>query len=294
MADDADDLASRLDRIEALLRRRGATVATAAPAGPEVRSARSIVSRIDDVWVAVTEGNERVVAAIAATTGRSAPGGADQEPEAQPPGTADVETAVHALAARLDHIDATLAGLHAPSSAPLERIEAVLTRLAGSELAGEPVGPRLDRIEQAQVDLRESELAGRLGAIEQHLARAAGERPGAAAEALAATTQAIDERLARIEEALATTDAPEDDRAVHLRLNRIEEALAGVAERLAGPPSAQDAGAGGAAAAQLHADVQQLTERVEALARAVEEAAARSGDGTLTDRLGRLRDQFRR
>jgi len=161
VADDTDDLAGRLDRIEELLRRR-AGLAPAAAAGPEVRSARSIVSRIDDVWVAVTEGNERVIAAIA-----------------------DVH---------------------------------------------------------------------------------AGARP-AAAEA--------------------------DDPAVHLRLNRIEEALAGIAGRLADPGAGADA-AGAGAIEGLGAEVRRLAQQVEAMARAVEAAAPRWGDGTVGDRLGRLRDQFRR
>ena len=157
MADDVDDLASRLDRIEGLLR-RGAVPAAHVPAGPEVRSARSIVSRIDDVWVAVTEGNERVVASI-------------------------------------------------------ERLR--------------PGGDGAD------------EVAGRL-------------------------------RL-------------------------IEEALAGIAdllgERGGGPVGTADLPA---AVERLDGEIRRLGQRMDALARAVETSATRSGDSTLTDRIGRLRDQFRR
>lgn len=67
MADDPDELGSRLDRIEQLLRQRPETPPV--PAGPPVRSARSIVSRVDDVWVAVTEGNERVAGGIEGAVG---------------------------------------------------------------------------------------------------------------------------------------------------------------------------------------------------------------------------------
>ena len=66
MADDPDEqdaLSDRLDRIEQLLRRPPAG-SPPLPAGPDVRSARSIVNRVDDVWVAVTEGNERVERAL--------------------------------------------------------------------------------------------------------------------------------------------------------------------------------------------------------------------------------------
>ncbi|HEX2700112.1 MAG TPA: hypothetical protein VHM89_07910 [Acidimicrobiales bacterium] len=184
--DDPGDLARRLDRIEELLRRApSASVA----AGPEVRSARSIVSRIDDVWVAVTEGNERVLDTI-------------------------------------------------------ERLGAVRPGPTGG--ADHP-----------------SDAAGGPGGVDG---------PG-----------------------------PSPAEAVHLRLNRIEEALAGIAERIAAQDGGARTGAGpdggaevAAAVRHLDAEVRRLAQRVDALAHAIEASATRSADGTLTDRLGRLRDQFRR
>ena len=190
--DDPGDLARRLDRIEELLRRApSASVA----AGPEVRSARSIVSRIDDVWVAVTEGNERVLDTIE-RLGAVRPG---------PTGGADYP----------------------------------------SDAAGGPSGG-----------------------------------PGGGAR---------------------TGAGPSPAEAVHLRLNRIEEALAGIAERIAAQDGGARTGAGpdggaevAAAVRHLDAEVRRLAQRVDALAHAIEASATRSADGTLTDRLGRLRDQFRR
>lgn len=161
MADDFDELGLRLDRVEHALR-RSPDSPSRTPAGPEIRSARSIVNRVDDVWVAVTEGNERVAAAI-------------------------------------DGLRVELGRLAAAVRAPEQ-----------SQAEGDPAG--------------------------------------------------VDGRLQRIEEALARMgETAEPDPAVHLRLNRVEEGLAGIAGRL-----------------------EELV------------IAARSADETLAERLGRLRDQFRR
>ncbi|HET7489059.1 MAG TPA: hypothetical protein VFJ85_14105 [Acidimicrobiales bacterium] len=150
VADDRDQLAARLDRIEEMLRRLNR------PAGGDGRNARSVAGRLDDVWVAVTEGNERVVAAV--------------------------------------------------------------------ERLGE-------------------------------------DRTGASAGDTEATV-------------------------VHLRLNRIEETLAAIAQRLVAPgwvPPVDGTG--------LEAEVRRLAERVDALAQALEGPAA---DASPSPRLTRLRDQFRR
>lgn len=222
VADDLDELARRLDRIEELLRRSPSSPSRVPP-GPEVRSARSIVSRIDDVWVAVTEGNERVVATIdqlrTGAGGAAAGAGAGQTGQEPPP--------------------------------------------------AEELGPRLDGIEQALAALV---------------------RPGTA------TIGELADRLGRIEEALAAqTGVEEADPAVHLRLNRIEEALAGIAGRLGEPTAGTvDKPDWAAGVERLEAEVHRLGLRIDALATALELSAARSTDGTLTDRLGRLRDQFRK
>lgn len=185
MADDLDDLGRRIDRIEHALRRSPDGPART-PAAPEIRSARSIVNRVDDVWVAVTEGNERVAAAI---------GG---------------------LRAELGRLTAAL---HAPDQ---------------SQDEGDPADPA------------------------------------------------------------------EPDPAIHLRLNRVEEALAGIAARLeelatvARPAEDAAASTTRAAVEELGGEVRGLANRVDGLAQALEASAARSADATLAERLGRLRDQFRR
>lgn len=222
VADDLDELARRLDRIEELLRRSSASPSRVPP-GPEVRSARSIVNRIDDVWVAVTEGNERVVATIdqlsAGAGGGAAVAGAGPAGQESPP--------------------------------------------------AEALGPRLDGIEQALAALARPDTA---------------------------TMGEVADRLGRIEAALAArADVEEADPAVHLRLNRIEEALAGIAGRLDEPTAHRAEDRDGAAAVRdLEAEVRRSGQRIDALATALEASAARSTDGTLTDRLGRLRDQFRK
>ncbi len=252
MADDSDDLVSRLDRIEELLRRRASAPASV-PAGPEVRSARSIVGRIDDVWVAVTEGNERVVTAIGEMTGASRPPTPAAGPGAQngkaPP--ADGPPADGPPAGAVDRaVAADLVG----------RVDAALAGLAEERSAVEHVSARLDRIDEQLTAL--ADVGG------------------------------AEDRLRRIEDLLTPHGAAEaeEDTAVHLRLNRIEEALAGIAGRLS---DAAAGAAAGAASQPLEAEIRGLARQVEAIARAVEASAARTGDGTLTDRLGRLRDQFR-
>lgn len=196
MADDLDELGRRLGRIEhALDHSPGVPART--PAGPEIRSARSIVNRIDDVWVAVTEGNERLVAAV-------------------------------------------------------DGLRAELARLTAALIVADPL---------------EAPPAG-AGEEGRSRRRAGGAEP-----------------------------------AVHLRLNRIEEALAGIAGRLeelavgaTGPqvePAERPGGTTGPGD-ELRSEIRGLAERVDALAQAVEAAAARSTDATLVDRLGRLREQFRR
>ena len=299
MADDSDDLVSRLDRIEALLRRR-ASASASVLAGPEVRSARSIVGRIDDVWVAVTEGNERVVAAIGEMTGASRPPTPPVSPGARngqspaddlPAGDSPAEAVDRAVAVALvDRIDAAIAGLAEERSAVDSELWA---RLAGIEQAvgaimlREPPAARLDGIEAALAALAQPAgatsdgLGGRLDRIEERLG------------ALATAGAGGDDRLSRIEDLLtplAAAERAEVDSAVHLRLNRIEEALAGIAGRLSEAAADPDAAAGGQ---PQEAEIRRLTQQVEAIARAVEASAARAGDGTLTDRLGRLRDQFR-
>ena len=180
MGDDLDDLGRRIDRIEHALRRSPDGPART-PAPPEIRSARSIVNRVDDVWVAVTEGNERVAAAI-------------------------------------------------------DGLRAELGRLTAALRAPDHSQDESDRA----------------------------------------------------------------DRAVHLRLNRVEESLAGIAARLEELATvvrpAEDAAASATRAVveELGGEVRGLVNRVDGLARALEASAVRSADGTLAERLGRLRDQFRR
>lgn len=58
-ADPLEEVLERLRRLEHLVAEGGRGTG-----GPAVRSARSIVGRLDDVWVAVTEGNERLAAAV--------------------------------------------------------------------------------------------------------------------------------------------------------------------------------------------------------------------------------------
>lgn len=163
MAEPLEELSRRLDRIEQLLRSQPGA------GGPEARPARSIVTRLDDVWVAVTEGNERVAAAVERLT---------------PPGPA-----------------------------------------------------------------------------------------GVAVPAGAATGEAV-----------------------HLRLNRIEEALAGIAGRLdtaAPPPPAGLEAAVADLAARVEAELAELRDRVDRLAAAAA-AAAPSAEGSPADRLGRRRGPLRR
>lgn len=95
MADPIEDVARRLDHIEQLLGRL--THAGPAPdSGPGLRSARSVVGRLDDVWVTVTEGNERVTAALADLGARVA--GLEKAVEELVTGAADVDRQVAALA----------------------------------------------------------------------------------------------------------------------------------------------------------------------------------------------------
>ena len=63
MADPLEELSARLARIEALLTRQAGAGARV-DAAPPARSTRSIVGRLDDVWVAVTEGNQRLTGAL--------------------------------------------------------------------------------------------------------------------------------------------------------------------------------------------------------------------------------------
>lgn len=64
MDDALEDVARRLGRLEQLLART--------EPGGDLRSARTIVRRLDDVWAATTEGNERTAAALTDLAGRLA------------------------------------------------------------------------------------------------------------------------------------------------------------------------------------------------------------------------------
>lgn len=246
VADDPDELARRLERIEGLLRRSPSSPSVVPP-GPEVRSARSIVSRIDDVWVAVTEGNERVAAAI------------DQ-----------LRTGAG--------VAAGVAGADGGDGSP-----PTPDRARGGHEPGPPGPQAMTRLEDSVL-----QVGTRLDAIDQALAALT--RPGTA------TIGEVADRLGRIEEALAARGGGEDvGPAVHLRLNRIEEALAGIAGRLGETAAAGYDGPGPTTGFErLEVEIGRLGQRIESLATALEASAARSADGTLTDRLGRLRDQFRR
>ena len=303
MADDLDELGRRLDRIEDALR-RPPEGPTRTPAGPEIRSARSIVNRVDDVWVAVTEGNDRLVTAVESLRTEFARLAA----ALVPPDTTEDESD------QLDQ-DSDPDQQREPGSwKPKLRIpESGLPR-TGSDGLVDQLGDRLSRIEEALADIAGPNVAlgERLDRIEQLLAHpptGTADTPAEVARLLAAhqaATEALDGRLGRMEEALARV-ATEDgsDPAVHLRLNRVEEALAGIAGRLeelaaasrtAARSGADDADGNGVQAAvdALGSEVRRLVGRVEGLAQALEAPAVRSNDGTLVDRVGRLRDQFRR
>lgn len=287
MADDLNDLGRRIDRIELALRRPPEN--SSRSAGPEIRSARSIVNRVDDVWVAVTEGNDRLLTAVdglRAELSRLA----DALLTADPPRAEGGPPDAHADPGPDQPAD--------PGSG-----EPLL--LAGNPTGtADALGGRLQQIEEAVAALASpsepgDDLDGRLARIEQLLAALGPPSDSGDAADAPGRLQRIEETLTRLAE------SGQPDPAVHLRLNRVEEALAGIAGRLeelrsaahAAPADPDDEGTGwGAQAAVevLSGEVRTLASRVDGLAQALEASAARAADATLAERVGRLRDQFRR
>jgi hypothetical protein len=122
-----EELVRRVGHLEELLAQRPPR----SEAGPELRSARSIVGRLDDVWVAVREGNERLAAALE----ESGPGRRTAQLAAVEEALAEVlrrlaaseeRSSGPALAEAVTKLQRRLARLTPPDLAPLEAQVAAL------------------------------------------------------------------------------------------------------------------------------------------------------------------------
>ena len=164
-------MAQRLARLEDLLSQRLAGPGRS-EAGSELRSARSIVGRLDDLWVAVTEGNERLAAALARLGREPAPGGGgEQGPEPVAPSPAD-SLRLNRIEEALAGIGDRLASLEAGIGGRLASLEAGLAAPARPEAAGEDAFVALSaRLAAALQDLgrRVDALAGAITTLRSDL-----------------------------------------------------------------------------------------------------------------------------
>lgn len=226
MADDdaLDELVQRVAHLEQLLTQR---LARDEP-GPELRSAKSIVGRLDDVEVAVREGNER----LAAVLEQSGAGAA-------PVDLGHVEQALAEVLSRLGAGSAVPAGTRSGAEqraarsvlGRLEEILRVVREPDGRPAAGAS-GANLEPVDLAGIEESLAQVLNRLGEIgdavregSERLDALQGPGPAPAAVDLSSTEEALAEVLRRLDL------GPVQDQLADLGL-RLEAAIADLGDRV--------------------------------------------------------------
>lgn len=225
---DLDALLARLERLEELIRQ---TRPAALPSGrtevtAEVRSAvasgqKGVTARLDDVWTAITEGTEKILATVARL---EVPAAGDQPDVDLSPVIQAVGSSGAEIANRLEAIRARL------GADPVPAIDALSARVSHLEQAVAEAIRNTPRVTGALEGVPER-LAEPLESIDTRLA---------AVERMAREQFELDQRLQMVDDTLQGLTGPFNELLPNLRhvagivewLGRIEERLQSVATQL--------------------------------------------------------------